>query len=357
MSKSLRTVLALLMPIMTAAAGGPAADALIDNGHFKRAREIAEADYKAHPEDARANYILARIRHEFDQLDEAAKLGEAAVRLDPKSSPAHRELGEIYADQADHVSFLKQLGFARKIRAEFDAALAIAPKDPDNLFDQMQYFVEAPGVAGGDKNKAAQAANDLVKIDPARGYLALAFIARNEKQDDKLEGLYQKAVESNPRNYEAQITLANFYSGSRHPNFGQAEQHSQAALELNPDRIDAYRMLAIVLVQEKRYDDAAQLVARSQQAIPDDLSPYVYAARAMLHETAELPKAETYLKKYFTETREPEAGAPLIAGAHWSLGLVYEKEGRKQDARNELEAALRLKPDFEPAKKDLKRLK
>jgi len=63
------------------------------------------------------------------------------------------------------------------------------------------------------------------------------------------------------------------------------------------------------------------------------------------------------LKKYFTETREPEAGAPLIAGAHWSLGQVYEKEGRKAEARAELETAVRLKPDFEPAKKDLKRLK
>jgi hypothetical protein len=71
----------------------------------------------------------------------------------------------------------------------------------------------------------------------------------------------------------------------------------------------------------------------------------------------ELPKAQSYLKKYFTETREPEAGAPLIAGAHWSLGLVYEKEGRQWDARNELETALRLKPDSEPAQRDLKRLK
>ena len=49
--------------------------------------------------------------------------------------------------------------------------------------------------------------------------------------------------------------------------------------------------------------------------------------------------------------------APLLAGAHWSLGLVYEKEGRKQDAIAELETSLRLKPDFEPAQKDLKRLK
>lgn len=264
MSNSFRTALALLITMVRLAAADLTADALIANGHFKRAREIAEAAYKAHPEDAHANYVLARIQHEFTNLDQAAKLGETAVRLDPKSSAAHRELGEIYADQADHVSFLKQLGFARKIHAEFDAALAIAPKDPDNLFDQVQYFMEAPGVVGGDKSKAAQVANELVQIDPARGYLALAYIARTEKQDDKLEGLYQKAVEANPRDYEAQITLANYYVSPQHANFGQAEQHSQAALDLNPDRIDAYRMLAIVLVLEKRYDDAARFIARAR---------------------------------------------------------------------------------------------
>jgi hypothetical protein len=50
------------------------------------------------------------------------------------------------------------------------------------------------------------------------------------------------------------------------------------------------------------------------------------------------------------ETKEKEAGSPLIEGAHWSLALVYEKEGRKADARHELETALRLRPDFEPAR-------
>jgi hypothetical protein len=43
--------------------------------------------------------------------------------------------------------------------------------------------------------------------------------------------------------------------------------------------------------------------------------------------------------------------------AHRSLGLLYEKEGRKSDAISELQTALRLKPDFEAAKQDLKRLK
>jgi len=353
----MRTILLFVLLARLVAAGDPDAQALLDNGHFKRARPLAEAACQAHPNDARANYLLARVRHEFEKYNEAVKYGESAVRLDPKTSAYHRELGEIYADQADSASIFKQLGLARKCRSEFEAALAIAPKDPDNLYDRMLYFIQAPGVVGGDKNKAVETANDLVKIDPAHGYLALAYIARSQKEDAKLEELYKKAVESNPRYYDAQITITNFYLRPQHANPPAAEQHAAAALDLNPDRIDAYRLLAFALVLEKRFDDAAKTLARAEATIPDDLSPYVFAARAMLRQGVELPKAESYLKKYLAETTEPEAGAPIPAGAHWSLGLVYEKEGRNRDARSELEIAVRLKPDFEQAKKDLKRLK
>jgi tetratricopeptide (TPR) repeat protein len=348
----------LLIFCMTAlSAGDPDAYVLFENGHYKRARELAEANYRAHPNDARATYLLAMVRHVFLKFDDAVKYGETAVRLDSKSSPYHRELGEIYADQAETVSIFKQLGLARKCRAEFEAAIAIAPQDPDNLYDQMLYFLQAPGVVGGDKKKAVEIANDLLKINPARGYLALAHIAKADKEDGKLEDLYRKAVESDPKYYESRMILAQFYLDPQHTNAGAAEQQSRAALDLNPDRIDAYRWLAYALVLQKRFDDAAKVIARAESAVPDDLAPYVNAARAMLRDGVELPKAETYLKKYINETEEPEPESPLVAGAHWSLGLVYEKEGRKPDARAELETAVRLRPDFEQAKKDLKRLK
>jgi hypothetical protein len=71
----------------------------------------------------------------------------------------------------------------------------------------------------------------------------------------------------------------------------------------------------------------------------------------------EFARAETYLRKYVTQTKELEAGAPLLAGAHRWLAMLYEKEGRLADARSELATALRLKPDFEPARQDLMRLK
>jgi hypothetical protein len=43
--------------------------------------------------------------------------------------------------------------------------------------------------------------------------------------------------------------------------------------------------------------------------------------------------------------------------AHWRLGLILEKAGRKPEAVAELQTATLLDPKFEQAQKDLKRLK
>ena len=353
----MRIPISFLLLALSIQGAQPDADSLMANGHWKRARALAEAGYKAHPNDARANYLMARVRRLFKNLDEAAKYAETAVRLDPKSSAYHRELGQIYFDQVETASLFTAIGLAKKCRTELETARALAANDPDAMFDLVAFHVQAPGMAGGDRKKASEIAQELLKIDPPRGYLALAHIARHDRDEDRVEGLCQKAAAAGPRNYEAQIALANYYVGAQHANPIVAEQHAKIALEINSDRIDAYRALAAALVLEKRYEDAAKLMSRAETAVPDDLSPYVTAARAMLRNEVELPKAKTYLQKYLNQTKEPEPSAPFIAGVHRSLGLVFEKEGRMADAKRELETAVRLKPDFEPAKQDLKRLK
>ena len=341
------TVLVVCLALHAAPIGGPEPESLMANGHWKRARAAAEAAYKANPNDARASFWLGRSLHAFDNLDEAQKLLEAALRLDPKSSRYHLELGEIYADQAAKVSVFRQIGLAHKCRDQFDAALAIAPRDPDNLFDRMLYYLQAPGIAGGDKKKAVELAAEIAKIDPARGFLAQARIALVDKQD--VESLYRKAVEADPKNFDARLELA--------ARAGDRETHARAMLALNPDRIEGYRWLAMALAQQNKAEEAGQAIARAQAAIPDDLSPLVYAARGLLAKGLDLERAEAWLRKYLAETSEPEPGAPIPAGAHWSLGLVLEKEGRKPDAVRELQEAVRLKPDFDQAKRDLKRVK
>lgn len=343
--------------VFVLAAADPDVESLIQNGHWKRARAAAEANYKAHPNDARAAWLMARVRRAFQNSEEAVKYGEQAVRLDPKNAAYHRTLAVAYENHIGKISVFRQLGYAHNIRTELEAALASAPNDPENISEQIDYLLNAPGVAGGDKKKAIELANNLVKIDAVKGYHAQARVARAQKEEAKLEGLYQKAVEANPKSYDARVALASFYSGASHQNSALMEQHAKTAVELNPDRAGGYRLLAYALAFGKRMDELAKVLSQSEAAVPDDLSPYVYAARGLLATGGELTKAESYLRKYLAETKEPEPGAPILAGARWSLGLVYEKQGRAADARHELEAALRLKPDFEAAKRDLKRLK
>jgi tetratricopeptide (TPR) repeat protein len=367
-TRNARRILGLAAALtLCAIAADPDVESLMRNGHWKRAREAAEAYFHSHPNDARAAYWLARARGKFENFVEAAKYAEMAVRLDPKTSAYHRELALANMRQVETSSMLKAIGMMRKCRDELDAALAIDPRDPENLFEKMDFLLQAPGIAGGDKKKAAELADRLLKIDPARGYLAFARLAVKQKEFGKLESLYQKAVDANPRNYDAQVALANFYLGyptvpedtnSRsRANSGLAEQHARAGLDLNADRIDAYRYLADSLVSQRRLDDASRVLSRAEQVIPDDLSPYVTAARALLRNGLELPKAETWLRKYLAQTKEPEVGASQLATVHRSLGLLYEKQGRIPDARSELETALRLKPDFEAVRRDLNRLK
>jgi len=328
-------------------------DKLIENEHWKRTREAADAALRANANDARANYYVSVARKAFDDLEEARKFGEASVRLDPKNGEYHRNLADIYGDLANRAGPLRMIGLARKCHAEVDAGAALDPKDPENLEALMIYSLEAPSIVGGDKKKAEQLAEQIGKIDLARGYLAKARIARKENQAGAEFGFYQKAVEANPGNYNARTLLAGSYLDRKE--FEAAEKYASEALKIAPDRVAAYKLLARALIYQKRLEETAALLTRAEAAVPDDLTPYLSAARAMLAQGADLDKAETYIRRYFTQP--PEGYEPPQAGAHWSLGLVYEKQGRKADARKELEAALHLKPDFEPAKRDLKRLR
>jgi tetratricopeptide (TPR) repeat protein len=346
-------VLLLAMPALHA---DPKIESLMECGHWKRARAAAEAALKANPNDARAAYDMARVRQRYGDLDDGIKYAELAIKLDPNLAPAHRILGELYGDKALKASFLKQIGLAGKIKSSFEKAAALDPKDPENLADLISYYLEAPGIAGGDKKKASELAQQLVKLNPSRGYLEMARIAQHEKHPEELGKFYELAVEANPKDYNAQLTLSNYYFNPPHQDVERAAKHAHAVLDLDPDRTAGYKLVGIALVMQHKYEDAGALLARAESAVPDDFSPYIVVARALLRENAELPRAEGYLKRYLERTQEPEAGTPPLAGGHWSLGLVYEKMGRKADAISEMQTALKLKSDFEPARKDLKRL-
>lgn len=330
-------------------------ESLIQNQHWKRAKEAAESEYRARPQDAQAAFMLSRVRTAYGEYDDALKYAQQAAQSDPKNAAYHRQLAEVYGDIGNTASIFKQYGLSKKCRAEIDAAVAINPNDVENLDAQMSYLRDAPGIVGGDKKKAMAIAEQITKIDPARGYLAQVDIIRADNKDDpRIEQLLQKAVEADARNYGALIGLANFYNQPQHANPSQTEKYSAMAVQVNPDRAIGYALLAQALIKQNREIEVPPLLGKAEKAVPDNLVPYVFAARALIQQGMDFDNAEIYLRKYLTQP--PEPGFTIHAGVHFSIAQLYEKRGDKTKARAELQTALQLKPDFEPAKQELKKV-
>jgi tetratricopeptide (TPR) repeat protein len=326
---------------------------LLDAGHYKRAKALVETRLHANPKDAEALYGAGVIREADKDIDGAITAVEQAIAIEPNKAAYHSQLGEMYGTKAQSVSMFSAMKFAHKIRDEGNKALQLDPKSSDAYELLIQYYLQAPGVAGGDKNKAYAMLDELFKFDGVRANLIRGELALKDKQGDKTENYYQNAVRADANSYMAQTALANFYIGRK--NYAAGETGARDMLRIDRGRITAYLFLVAICVAQEKWQQLDATLADSEKNVPDDFDAYYQAGRILYTEGKDLPRAERYFKKYLSQ--DPEIGAPALAHAHWRLGLVYEKEGRKPEAIQELQTAVTMKPDLDDAKKDLKRLK
>jgi tetratricopeptide (TPR) repeat protein len=219
----------------------------------------------------------------------------------------------------------------------------------------MEYYFDAPGIAGGDKKKAWALADEIGKIDGVRGLLAHATLAGKEKNYGKEDALYQQALTAAPHDPRVLRHAAAFYASDSQKNYNLAEKSAIEDIEFEEDRGASYAVLAVVYADLERWKDLDAIIALSEKDVPDDFGSHYQAAKILLLSGKDLPRAERYFRRYLTI--DPEAGEPPWSGAHWRLGQVLEKEGKKTEAIAEMQEAVRLQPDLKPAKDDLTRLK
>ena len=326
---------------------------LIADGHWKRARAIVEARFREAPDDPLANFLLSQIRFAFGDRESTLAFAEKAVALDNGVAKYHRQVAEVLGVMAQHSNVWQQLVLARRFRKEIDLALMLDPFDIQASRDLMEFYLLAPGIAGGDPRKAAATAGRISSIHIAEGYLAQARLAEFHKQTQTVEEYLRKAAGSQPGYYLGHIALARFDLALPNRNRDGAESEAREAIALDPDRVEAYSILAEVYADRGSWTDLDALLPASMSHVPDDLTPYYRAAERLLETGRELPRAERYLRTYLT--REAEGNEPAPAEAHWKLGLVLEKEARHAEAIAEWSESVRLDP-ASPASRDLKRL-
>ena len=337
-----------------AIAGDSLAEALMHAEHWKQVRAIAEKLGREKPNDAYTLYLTAEVKQAFGDDNDALPLAQKAVSLDGNNAAYHLCLAEIYGDMAEHAGIFKQISLGRSFKKEAEQAVALDSKNLDAKFDLLQFYLDAPGIIGGGKDKAYAEADEIAHISAAKGFIAQARIATHQKDAAKAQSLYEKAVQADPGDAEANTSLASLYASNSQRRYEDAKRLALQAIKDAPDRIGAYTVLAIVYATEQNWKDLDGILDESKKNDPDDAAAFYQAGRILLLMGVELPRAEQYFREYLNQ--EPESGGPPLAAAHWRLAEVLEKENRKPDAVSELQTALKLQPNFPEAKKDLKRL-
>ena len=284
---------------------------LFDHGHIGESRAVSQARLSANPRDAVALAWMARTYTLAGDTKTALTLAERAVAANPGYAGGHLSIAEALGGEARKASIFRRLPMARRIKNELDTAVSLAPRDLGALSGLMRFYLEAPGVAGGSREKADAIAARIGAIDAARGFLAQAEIASDRGQRDRIEGLYQKALDANRDSIDARAALAALYANDRGKQ-AEAEAHAQALRALDPALVEPYRVLAVVYARARRWQELDAVLAESDRHHPANLAA-LYAAAQVLRESGSDPaRLARYARRY--NAQPPEIGAPKTIG-------------------------------------------
>jgi len=298
------------------AAADSSAEQLLAAGRVDDAMLLLQNKIDHTPSDGESYNLLCRAHLALNSWDAGIAACQKAVSLEPDNSFYHLWLGRAYGGKADHVSFFSAAGLAKKVRAEFEAAVRLNPRNQEARADLADFYIEAPGVVGGGKDKAEAEAQELGALDPAQGNLVRARLAEKSGNLELAEQEYRQAVQVSGGRPGTWLNLAQFYRRrGRLTDMQDAIQHAVAA--------------------------------------PASQHVLVPAAEALIRTKRDLPMAADLLRRYLAS--ETVEDAPAFK-AHYILGTLLQAQGNKKAAAREYRAALSLAKNFTAARNALNHL-
>src|ERR1700719_2237216 len=176
------TALLSLLTLIPSTASAQTPQDLLAAGRVDQAIHEIEQQIHTAP-TAEAYNLLCRAHFELGAWDAAISACEKAVTLDPSSGLYHLWLGRAFGEKADRAGFLKAAGLAGKVRTEFERAVELSPNSWEARTDLAEFYLEAPGVVGGGKDKALAQAELLAPLNPAMAHWVKARVAEKNKDN------------------------------------------------------------------------------------------------------------------------------------------------------------------------------
>jgi len=298
------------------AEAAPSPKELLASGQVDAAIRVLQKQISISPNDAEAHNLLCRAYFMIGEWDRGIPSCERARDLDPQKSLYDMWLGRIYGEKADHAGIFAAAGLAGKVRTSFERAVELDPNNWEARTDLAEFYLEAPALVGGGKDKARKQADALMPLHPGMAHWVLGRIAEKNKDLDAAE-----------REYRAGIAAT--HGGTR-----------------------AWLDYAIFLRHANRLDDMVIALRELESAPIDRPEALMDGASLLLRSERDTALAIRLLRRYFSNG--PVEEGPAFK-AHDLLGQLLEKQGDRR-AADEYRAALALFHDDRHAQENLRRV-
>jgi Tfp pilus assembly protein PilF len=292
---------------------------LYQSGEFTEATTVLSLLSRSSPSDSDVRLWLGKSYLKTRQWDKAVGEMEKAVQLEPSSARFQLWLGRACGARAAHSFFITGFGWAKRVIRAFETARRLSPEDIDVRFDLLQFYIDAPGMVGGGKDKADAEAKAISKLSAKRGYAARAMIFEKNKQWD----LAKKEL-------------------------------VQATIEY-PDDPDLCNDLADFLLDRKDFEGALSYAKRALTMDNNSKKARLVRAASATHLHVDLDESESFLKELAQGPLGDED--PAFEEVYYWLGECYLAKGDKAKAQASLQTALVFNPDYHRARNTISEMR
>ncbi|MBI4859438.1 MAG: tetratricopeptide repeat protein [Candidatus Riflebacteria bacterium] len=359
-------VLGLLVTVVagrSGAAEAPGAPAtvgeLIVKGRYQEARAALEGALKSTPDDPALLWDLARVLHETGRWDEAVPVLDR-LGSDPRAAAL---AGEMLFERGEH-----------------EKALAVLKKAGPDLWAQA--VTGLVHRSRGQDQLADQLFTPLVQTKPdsltkSRDLWALAVAAREMKEFQSSMDALTKAQEVDPQDWRARVLTGELFASKYQINDGLAEY--EAVLKQNPTHPDALAGKSVILAQTVDVELARELARKALSINPMMVEPHLVIARICEREEdlqGMLSAVEAALSvnprsldalatraachwlrgdrtAYEATVAECLKSCPTFADLYWVLGESCARRRRVVEAESFYRKALAVDPELAEAETSL----
>jgi tetratricopeptide (TPR) repeat protein len=184
-----------------------AAVALYRAGRYAEAQTLFRVIHARAPDDPEVNFHLGRLALWFDDSVRSVAYLEAAVARAPANARFQNALGDACGLTAQRANVFTRLNWAHRCRMAYQRAVELEPGSVDYRWSLMNYYQQAPRIAGGGLDRAYAEAAEIRRLDADAGRIAWASVDVAAHKYDRAFAEFEAMLRAKPDDFVALYQL------------------------------------------------------------------------------------------------------------------------------------------------------